>query len=115
MSVVTRLRSLASLFVLAMLVASCGGAGTSSSSSGGDLVIAAFSPFTGTDPGYGPEQAAGCWAAVRSINDAGGVLGHKMTCVNSDSKGDPADAIPAVQQLSGHHPKSCGHGRTELG
>lgn len=112
MHAVCRFRVFVAVAIAGPVVAGCGGStsGSPAANTGpaGDLVVAAFSPFTGTDPGYGPEQAAGCWAAVKTINDAGGVLGHKMSCVNSDSKGDPADAIPAVQQLLATTPNLVG-------
>lgn len=39
---------------------------------------------------------ASCVAAIQVINDNGGILGHKVSCVPIDSKGDAADAVPAV-------------------
>ncbi len=63
------------------------------------LEIAAFQPFTGADASFGPEMLAGCDPAVLLINRAGGVLGHPLTCAAVDTRGDPADAIPAAQQL----------------
>lgn len=39
---------------------------------------------------------AACVAAIQVINKHGGVLGHKVSCVPIDSKGDAADAVPAV-------------------
>ena len=32
------------------------------------------------------------------INELGGVLGHKFSIIHTDSRGDPADAVPAIQQ-----------------
>src|ERR1035437_6270243 len=63
------------------------------------LAIGEFNPFTGPDASYGPEMAAGCIPAVNLINQAGGVLGHKLECVVADTRGDPADAVPAASQL----------------
>jgi ABC-type branched-subunit amino acid transport system substrate-binding protein len=104
-----RFRALSALAIAVAVLAACGGsAPTTSQGPSGPLIISAFSPFTGTDPGYGPEQAAGCWAAAKTVNDAGGVLGHKLECINTDSKGDPADAIPAVEQLLATTPNLVG-------
>lgn len=63
------------------------------------LEIAAFQPFTGADASFGPEMMAGCEPAVLLINRAGGVLDHPLKCAAVDTRGDPADAVPAAQQL----------------
>jgi branched-chain amino acid transport system substrate-binding protein len=81
-------------------LAGCGGAGGSGSgSSSGGLVVGAFNPFTGADASFGPEMMAGCIPAVRLINQAGGVMGHKVSCAATDTRGDPADAVPAATKL----------------
>jgi ABC-type branched-subunit amino acid transport system substrate-binding protein len=41
---------------------------------------------------------AGCLAGIAQVNDAG-VLGHKFACKPFDTKGDPADAVPAANQM----------------
>ena len=58
-----------------------------------------FNPFTGPDAAFGPEMVGGCIPAIRLINADGGVLGHKMSCVQEDTRGDPADAVPAAQKM----------------
>src|ERR1700704_1830589 len=65
----------------------------------GTLTFASFNPFTGPDASFGPEMAAGCIPAARLINQAGGVLGHQVTCITVDTRGDPADAVPAAQKM----------------
>jgi branched-chain amino acid transport system substrate-binding protein len=40
-----------------------------------------------------------CDAATNAINQAGGVLGHQLGCKSVDTRGDPADAVPAVRQM----------------
>ena len=72
---------------------------TGKSSSAGKLAIVDFNPFTGPDASYGPYDMAGCLPAVRLINMAGGVLGHELTCKPVDTRGDPADAVPAARQF----------------
>jgi len=66
---------------------------------GASMVIAMFNPFTGADGAFGPEMAGGCIPAVDLINQSGGVLGHQLSCVAADTRGDPADAVPAAAQL----------------
>src|SRR5665213_2422905 len=65
----------------------------------GTLTFASFNPFTGPDASFGPEMAAGCIPAANTINQAGGVLGHQVQCVAVDTRGDPADAVPAAQKM----------------
>ena len=98
----------ASAAVGAMTLAACGsnsGGGTAqggSGSSGGTLNLVAFDPFSGSDASYGPLALSGCYPAVHLINAAGGVLGHKLACTSSDTRGDPQDAVPAANALTAH-------------
>jgi branched-chain amino acid transport system substrate-binding protein len=61
--------------------------------------IADVAPFSGADAALGPTYLASCYGATAAINAAGGVLGHKLTCKSVDTRGDPADAVPAVNQM----------------
>jgi hypothetical protein len=56
-------------------------------------------PFSGADAALGPTYLASCYGATAAINQAGGVLGHTLTCKSVDTRGDPADAVPAVNQM----------------
>jgi branched-chain amino acid transport system substrate-binding protein len=47
----------------------------------------------------GPTYLAICYGATSVIDAHGGVLGHKLTCKSVDTRGEPADAVPAVNQL----------------
>ena len=90
--------------VLAVGLAACGSSGSGSSSSGssssgGKLTIADVAPFSGADAALGPTYLASCYGATSAINAAGGVLGHMLTCKSVDTRGDPADAVPAVNQM----------------
>jgi ABC-type branched-subunit amino acid transport system substrate-binding protein len=67
--------------------------------SGSSLTIADVAPFTGTDAALGPTYLVSCDAAANAINSAGGVLGHDFSCKSVDTRGDPADAVPAVHQM----------------
>jgi branched-chain amino acid transport system substrate-binding protein len=104
------LRSLAPIgaTVLTLTVAACGSSSTGGPAGGsagadtgtGSLQFAVFNPFSGPDASFGPEQYAGCAPAVKAIAVAGGILNHKsVTCKVADSRGDPADAVPAAEQL----------------
>src|SRR5581483_10576662 len=101
--------ALASLIALA--AAGCGSGSASGGGSGGGsatnaaakagavLTVADVAPFTGPDAALGPTYLVSCDAATNAINAAGGVLGHKLKCKAVDTRGDPADAVPAVRQM----------------
>jgi branched-chain amino acid transport system substrate-binding protein len=87
---------------LAVAVAACGSSssgGTKSVAKGATLTIADVAPFTGPDAALGPTYLVSCDASINAINSAGGVLGHKLACKTVDTRGDPADAVPAVRQM----------------
>lgn len=99
-----RIINRASLFVVMLIAAGC----TSSSSTparpttagtSGTVYIGLAAPFTGASAVIGSIQSAGGYPAVAEINAAGGVLGHKVGIKIVNSQGDPADALPALQQF----------------
>jgi ABC-type branched-subunit amino acid transport system substrate-binding protein len=96
-----------------LALAACSGntspAGGSSAAGGSaTLEVAAFSPFTGPNAPYGFFQYAGCAAAVRAIKSADGVMGHNLTCTIVDNRGDPADAVPAANNMLASSPHLVG-------
>ena len=93
-----------SITALAATLVGCGGTATTSGQATpramtGTLTFAGFDPFTGPDASFGPELMAGCYSAIKLINDGGGVLGHQVQCQPVDSRGDPADAVPAAEKM----------------
>jgi ABC-type branched-subunit amino acid transport system substrate-binding protein len=75
-------------------------AGSSSSGSGGAaLTIATLYAYTGANADNGSVGSAGCLTGIQVVNAAGGVLGHKLRCQAFDTKSDPADAVPAANQM----------------
>src|SRR3984893_16774953 len=99
--------SMAVAIALAAALAACssssssGSSGSSGSSvaSGSTLTVADVAPFSGVDAALGPTYLVSCDGAVQAINIAGGVLGDKLACTSADTRGDPADAVPAVGSL----------------
>ena len=75
------------------------GSSSSGAASGSTLTVADVAPFSGVDAALGPTYLVSCDGAVQAINNAGGVLGHKLACTSADTRGDPADAVPAVGSL----------------
>jgi ABC-type branched-subunit amino acid transport system substrate-binding protein len=86
----------ASLIVLA----ACGGTSTTTGGLGsGPLLVGVLAPFSGADASFGPRYLAGCIAASLSINGAGGIGGRQVSCQQFDTKGEPADAVPAARAM----------------
>src|SRR2546425_2619022 len=92
----------AGLSTVAILVlAACGG-GSNSTGGGlgsGDLLVGVIAPFTGADAGLGPAYYSACLAAAPSINANGGGGGRQVKCQQFDTRGEPADAVPAANQM----------------
>ena len=103
-----RMRKKLALLVaaVALLAATIGLPGTaakantvSHASSLSTLTIPVVAPFTGVDAALGPKYETACLAATQEINLVGGVMGHQINCKTVDTRGDPADAVPAVGQM----------------
>jgi ABC-type branched-subunit amino acid transport system substrate-binding protein len=92
-----RLAACAAAVTTAAALAACGG--SSSSSGGGKLTIGVLYPYTGANADQGAVGTAGCTAGIGPVNAAGGAMGHKFQCKPFDTKGDPADAVPATNQM----------------
>ena len=94
----------------AIVVAACGNTTPSATPKTytGTLTFASFNPFTGPDASFGPEMQAGCIVAAHLINKSGGVLGHQVQCVTVDTRGDPADAVPAAEKMLATTPNLVG-------
>ena len=87
---------------LAAALAACSSNSNSSapgSGSGATLTFADVAPFSGVDAALGPIYLVSCTGATNAINKAGGILGHKVACTTADTRGEPADAVPAVGNL----------------
>jgi ABC-type branched-subunit amino acid transport system substrate-binding protein len=87
---------------LTLGLAACGSS-TTGSTSHSALLIGVIAPFTGADAALGPAYFAACLPAARAINNAGGIMGHKVSCQEFDTRGEPADAVPAAQQMVASH------------
>jgi ABC-type branched-subunit amino acid transport system substrate-binding protein len=92
------LAGMAILMLVGGLVAACGSS-SGGSSSKGSIVFADVAPFSGPDAALGPTYLVSCEGTANAINKAGGILGKTVGCTSADTKGDPADAVPAVQSL----------------
>jgi ABC-type branched-subunit amino acid transport system substrate-binding protein len=84
--------------ILSVGLAACAGS-TSDGSGDATLTIATLYAYTGANADNGTTGSAGCLTGVQVVNAAGGVLGHKLRCRAFDTKSDPADAVPAANQM----------------
>jgi branched-chain amino acid transport system substrate-binding protein len=81
----------------AVVLAACGSSnGSSVPTQTGPLAIGVIAPFTGPAAEFGKLLSAPCFAATDLINQAGGIMGHQVSCTSIDDTGDPADAVPNV-------------------
>ncbi len=96
-----RLKAAATVGAVALTLTACGSSsgtgGTGSSKS--TLTVAGVIAITGASDFEGQNQAGGILPAIYAINKAGGVMGHKLVYKGVDTRADPADALPAVQQM----------------
>ncbi len=88
----------AAAIALTAALAACGG-GSGQAARHATLTFADVAPFSGADAALGPIYLVSCDGAANAINQAGGILGHKVTCTTADTRGEPADAVPAVGNL----------------
>jgi ABC-type branched-subunit amino acid transport system substrate-binding protein len=90
------------LTVSLVVLAACGGTSTTPTGAGlgsGPLLVGVIAPFTGVDAALGPAYYAACLAAAPSINNNGGVGGRQVSCSQFDTRGEPADAVPAATSM----------------
>ncbi len=95
-----RLHAASALVALSLAAAltACGSSGGGASSHS-TLIFADVAPFSGVDAALGPIYLVSCTGTTNAINAAGGILGHKVACTSKDTRGEPADALPAVGSL----------------
>ena len=102
-----RLTGPAFALAASLLVAACGGTGGGSGyqEPTGDVHFDAQGSFTGVHIATGLPILEGDKAAAYVVNQAGGILGHKLIMDTVDDVGDEADAVPALnREISVNHP-----------
>jgi ABC-type branched-subunit amino acid transport system substrate-binding protein len=65
----------------------------------GPIKFNVFAPFSGPDARFGQHAIPGADVGAYVINSGGGIMGRKVVVTHTDSRGDPADAVPALQQM----------------
>ncbi len=101
-----RFKAVAAVGAVALALSACGSSPGASGGGGGGgggsksaLTVAGVIAITGASDFEGQNQAGGILPAIYAINKAGGVMGHKLVYKGVDTRADPADALPAVQQM----------------
>jgi branched-chain amino acid transport system substrate-binding protein len=68
-----------------------------------EIRIGIVGPFSASPFVIGEEQRVGAGAAIRDLNDRGGVLGEKIVATSVDDGCDPEQAKAAARQLVSEH------------
>lgn len=63
------------------------------------IKLGIVAPMSGPNARYGAFSMHGADLAVKEINDAGGVNGHKIELYNADSQGTPVEGVSATRRL----------------
>jgi branched-chain amino acid transport system substrate-binding protein len=66
-----------------------------------DVKIGLGAPLTGPNASFGEQMKRGTDAAVKALNDAGGVNGEKISVVYGDDASDPRQGVAAANELVG--------------
>ncbi len=95
------LAALAGAGALALAACSSGGV----SAGGPPIHMTVLGSDTGAYAEIGQAMWNGAVAAAATVNASGGIMGRKLILDKVDTRGDPADAVPALQQeLAKNHP-----------
>jgi ABC-type branched-subunit amino acid transport system substrate-binding protein len=96
----------AGALVLAACSSGAGQAGSATSGGGGAPIhMTVLGPDTGAYAELGQAMWDGAVVGAQAVNGAGGIMGRKLILDKVDTHGDPADAVPALQQeLAKNHP-----------
>jgi len=70
-----------------------------SSGSKSVFVFGELMPYSGASAFEGAQVTNGCLPAKMLINQSGGILGHQVTCEETDTRGDAVDAVPAANKM----------------
>ena len=63
------------------------------------IKLGIVAPMSGPNARYGAFSMHGAELAVKEINEAGGVNGHKIELYNADSQGTPVEGVSATRRL----------------
>lgn len=92
---------------LAVVLAATGcasSAGSSAGKAGSSIELASIGDYTGVDSVNAPGFTGGEQAAIKAINDAGGIKGHLLVLKQFDAQSDVTDAESAARQALASNP-----------
>ncbi len=94
-----RSRGLAAIVAVVSLVslAACG-SGSGSGGSGGSIEIMSFGTTSSSSGSNAPEGDVAIRAAIKAVDDAGGINGRKVTVVSCNDQADPNQAATCARQ-----------------
>lgn len=99
------LAALAGLGALALAACGSSGGGQGNGQGGSPIHITVLGSDTGAYAEIGQAMWNGAVAGAAEVNAAGGIMGRHLVLDKVDTKGDPADAVPSLQQeLAKNHP-----------
>jgi len=84
---------------LLTLAAAVPGFPISAKADGDPIKLGIVAPMSGPNARYGAFSMHGAELAVKEINDAGGVDGHKIELYSADSQGTPVEGVSATRRL----------------
>ena len=87
------------MFVAAVMSLAIASYGATASFAAKTIKIGVLSPLTGLYSIVGKRTSQGINMAVKEINDAGGVLGHKFEALIRDSETNPASSVRTARRL----------------
>jgi ABC-type branched-subunit amino acid transport system substrate-binding protein len=88
-----------SLMAASVAVAACVAGPSLSVAQQVPVRVGLLAPLTGTGGAYGREEEEAARAAVKIINDAGGVLGRPLELIVADDETQPTAGVAAVRKL----------------
>ena len=99
------LAALAGLGTIALAACASSGSGGNGGSSGGPIHVTVLGSDTGAYAEIGQAMWNGAVAGAAMVNASGGIMGRQLVLDKVDTHGDPADAVPALQQeMAKNHP-----------
>jgi ABC-type branched-subunit amino acid transport system substrate-binding protein len=99
------LAALASLGTIVLAACASSGSGQNGGSGGGPIHLTVLGSDTGAYAEIGQAMWNGAVAGAAMVNASGGIMGRHLILDKVDTKGDPADAVPSLQQeLAKNHP-----------
>jgi branched-chain amino acid transport system substrate-binding protein len=84
---------------LLLLAAAATSIASLATANGQDIAVATAGPMTGGNAIFGEQMKRGAEMAVKDINDAGGLLGKKLTLEIGDDRCEPKQAVPIADSF----------------